>query len=192
MSLKGQKAPIGERGERATCLVPELLLDKLWTNVYQGVEVLQPQSHFANGVILLVDISGFTKLSGSYCAMGKGGIDQLQLAILPYMGQLVEAIYTHGEHPPASIPTTLSHHVTSVSITLRLCNPCNPLLALASPCFPLLPPCVSALPLTPYPSLPHCRSADPHTVTGGDIIKFAGDAIICFFSSDMYVYILNY
>ena len=75
---------------------------------------LEPASFFVHGVCLLVDISGFTKLSGEYCSQGKSGIDSLQLATNGFMGKLVEIIYSFG----------------------------------------------------------------------GDIIKFAGDAIICVFSAD--------
>jgi class 3 adenylate cyclase len=43
-----------------------------------------------------VDISGFTKLSGDFCGLGKSGIDELQLATNGYMGQLVNIIYEFG------------------------------------------------------------------------------------------------
>ena len=75
---------------------------------------LEPASFFVHGVCLLVDLSGFTKLSGDFCEQGKSGIDSLQLATNGFMGKLVEIIYSFG----------------------------------------------------------------------GDIIKFAGDAIICVFSAD--------
>ncbi|RYH20604.1 hypothetical protein EON65_22970 [archaeon] len=57
---------------------------------------LEPQSFFFPGVCLLVDISGFTRLSGEFCALGKEGIDSLQQATNGYMGKLVEVIYQHG------------------------------------------------------------------------------------------------
>ncbi|RYG70204.1 hypothetical protein EON64_00810 [archaeon] len=43
-----------------------------------------------------MDISGFTRLSGQFCALGKEGIDGLQQATNGYMGKLVEVIYQHG------------------------------------------------------------------------------------------------
>ncbi len=42
-----------------------------------------------------MDISGFTRVSGQYCAKGKDGIDDLQTATNGYMGQLVNIIYDH-------------------------------------------------------------------------------------------------
>jgi class 3 adenylate cyclase len=99
----------------AQCFVPEILVDFVQRNLEQGKEGIEPASYFLTGVCLLVDISGFTKLSGEFCDRGKSGIDDLQLATNGYMGKLVEVIYTFG----------------------------------------------------------------------GDIIKFAGDAIICVFSPDL-------
>jgi len=61
-----------------------------------NIKVLQPASFFMHGVCLLVDISGFTKLSGQFCDQGKAGIDDLQLATNGFMGQLVDIIYSFG------------------------------------------------------------------------------------------------
>ncbi len=97
--------------EAALCFVPEILVEYLNK---RNIRKLEPTSFFMHGVCLLVDISGFTKLSGQFCDKGKDGIDDLQLATNGFMGQLVDIIYAFG----------------------------------------------------------------------GDIIKFAGDAIICVFSSD--------
>lgn len=57
---------------------------------------ITPFSVFFQGVCLVVDISGFTRLSGEYCALGKDGIDHLQRATNGYMGKLVETIYFYG------------------------------------------------------------------------------------------------
>eukprot|EP01031_Cornospumella_fuschlensis_P027070 gene27069-32708_t len=57
---------------------------------------LHPKSFFFHGTCLLVDISGFTRLSSDFCALGKEGIDGLQQATNGYMGKLVEVIYQHG------------------------------------------------------------------------------------------------
>lgn len=91
--------------------VPEMLVDYINR---RNEKELEPASFFIHGVCLLVDISGFTKLSSEYCSQGKSGIDSLQLATNGFMGKLVEIIYSFG----------------------------------------------------------------------GDIIKFAGDAIVCVFSAD--------
>jgi hypothetical protein len=85
------------------CFVPEMLIEHINELTGQGKEALEPSSFFVHGVVLLVDISGFTKLSGSFCAMGKGGIDQLQLATNGYMGSLVEVIYTFGGRLPYAL-----------------------------------------------------------------------------------------
>ena len=57
---------------------------------------LVPASVFFQGVILLADISGFTRLSGQYCSNGRLGIDQLQQATNGYLGELVKLIYAYG------------------------------------------------------------------------------------------------
>ena len=82
--------------DTANCFVPEMLVDYIDKHLQQGKDGIEPASFFLNGVCLLVDISGFTKLSGEFCNLGKGGIDELQLATNGYMGKLVEIIYTYG------------------------------------------------------------------------------------------------
>ncbi len=82
-----------KRTEHALCFVPEMLVDYLNKS---NIKILQPASFFLHGVCLLVDISGFTKLSGQFCDQGKAGIDDLQLATNGFMGQLVDIIYTFG------------------------------------------------------------------------------------------------
>lgn len=57
---------------------------------------LQPHSIFFQAVVLIVDISGFTRLSGQYCARGKDGLDDLQKATNGFIGQLVGIIYHYG------------------------------------------------------------------------------------------------
>eukprot|EP01038_Epipyxis_sp_PR26KG_P014011 gene14011-18792_t len=57
---------------------------------------VEPKSWFINGAVLVVDISGFTRLSGQYCSKGKYGIDELQLATNGYIGQLCEVVYEYG------------------------------------------------------------------------------------------------
>jgi class 3 adenylate cyclase len=78
----------------ARCFVPETLIDYI-NNKVTG-DHLKPASFFLHGVCLLVDISGFTKLSSAFCAQGKNGIDGLQLATNGFMGKLVEIIYAYG------------------------------------------------------------------------------------------------
>jgi class 3 adenylate cyclase len=76
--------------------VPTLLCDAVNDRAARGRDFVEPVSSTFNGVCLVVDISGFTKLSGEYCLLGKAGIDQLQLATNGYMGRLVEIVYEYG------------------------------------------------------------------------------------------------
>lgn len=57
---------------------------------------LEPHSIFFDGVCLLADISGFTRLSGKFCEGGKDGIDQLQQVVNGYLSQLVKTVYAYG------------------------------------------------------------------------------------------------
>lgn len=57
---------------------------------------LTPFSVFFDGVCLLADISGFTRLSGKFCKDGRDGIDQLQQATNGYLGNLVKIVYSYG------------------------------------------------------------------------------------------------
>lgn len=57
---------------------------------------LKPYSVFFDGVCLLADISGFTRLSGQYCSGGRDGIDELQQATNGYLGELVKTVYSYG------------------------------------------------------------------------------------------------
>lgn len=82
-----------DQKEISRCFVPELLIDHL---THVGIQGVKPSSFCVKGVCLLVDISGFTKLSGEFCSQGKNGIDGLQLATNGYMGLLVETIYAYG------------------------------------------------------------------------------------------------
>jgi class 3 adenylate cyclase len=75
------------------CFVPDILSKHL---LEINADELAPVSLTVHGVCLLVDISGFTRLSGSYCEQGKNGIDGLQLATNGFLGQMVEVVYIHG------------------------------------------------------------------------------------------------
>ena len=73
--------------------VPATLLKNLLS--IEGA-TMRPQSSIMRGVCLLADISGFTRLSGAFCARGKDGLDGLQSATSGYMGSLVDTIYRFG------------------------------------------------------------------------------------------------
>jgi class 3 adenylate cyclase len=87
------RAAASQSSFTARCFVPETLIDYIHNKVHGE---LKPATFFLKGVCLLVDISGFTKLSGAFCAQGKNGIDGLQLATNGFMGKLVEIIYSFG------------------------------------------------------------------------------------------------
>ena len=110
--------------DTAKCFVPEMLVEFINKNVRKGKENVEPESFFLTGVCLLVDISGFTKLSGDFCGMGKSGIDELQLATNGYMGQLVEIIYKFGGEiikfaGDAIICVFSSHFISNVSVKIK-------------------------------------------------------------------------
>jgi hypothetical protein len=108
------------QNDTAKCFVPEMLVEFINNNVCKGKECIEPISFFLSGVCLLVDISGFTKLSGDFCGLGKSGIDELQLATNGYMGQLVNIIYEFGGEiikfaGDAIICIFSSHFISAVS-----------------------------------------------------------------------------
>jgi len=76
------------------CYVPQMLLEII-THSYkcEPQYEIKPASFFFEGVCMIVDISGFTRLSGQYCARGKSGIDELQKATNGFIGQLIEIVY---------------------------------------------------------------------------------------------------
>ena len=78
------------------CFVPSLLVDIINNRVSCGKELMEPVSSFVSGVCLVVDISGFTKLSAEFCLLGKTGIDRLQLATNDYLRELVDIVYRFG------------------------------------------------------------------------------------------------
>lgn len=80
-----------------TSFAPDLLMRHIRDrNVDVGENKLEPISVFFNGVCLLADISGFTRLSGKFCEGGKDGIDHLQQVVNGYLGQLVKIVYAYG------------------------------------------------------------------------------------------------
>lgn len=49
-----------------------------------------------DGICLLADISGFTKLSSAYCLLGSQGLDDLYLATNGFLGHIAHLVYKHG------------------------------------------------------------------------------------------------
>ena len=82
---------------RIKSFAPDLLMNyTLERNARNEKRKLEPFSIFFDGVCLLADISGFTRLSGKFCEGGRDGIDQLQQVVNGYLGQLVKIVYAYG------------------------------------------------------------------------------------------------
>ena len=75
---------------------PDLLMIYTLEEMFHTQKTLTPYSTFFDGVCMLADISGFTRLSGKFCERGKDGIDQLQQVVNGYLGQLVKIVYAYG------------------------------------------------------------------------------------------------
>jgi len=80
---------------KALCSFTPLLLQSVLTQHVAGGggDGLVPHAHSFVGCLLICDISGFTRLSGGYCARGKEGLDELSTLLCGYMGKLVDCIY---------------------------------------------------------------------------------------------------
>ena len=103
IALSKKSLKLGSRasqvaGEKANSksYVPEMLLSHLSRILKKTKPIIEAESFNFPGVCLLCDISGFTRLSGDYCNLGKNGIDGLQKATNGYMGRLVDTIYSYG------------------------------------------------------------------------------------------------
>ena len=75
---------------------PDMLMIYTLEEMFHTQKTLTPYSTFFDGVCMLADISGFTRLSGKFCERGKDGIDQLQQVVNGYLGQLVKIVYAYG------------------------------------------------------------------------------------------------
>ena len=82
---------------RIKSFAPDMLMTYTLENKFhlKGTK-LCPFSIFFDGVCLLADVSGFTRLSGKFCEGGKDGIDLLQQVVNGYLGQLVKIVYAYG------------------------------------------------------------------------------------------------
>ncbi len=70
-------------------IVNSMLIDKT-------VDNLVPTSRYLSGCYMLIDVSGFTKLSCNLCSKGAGGIDKLRRIINNLFGKIVPIIYEHS------------------------------------------------------------------------------------------------
>ena len=58
-------------------------------------EKLVPSKFYFDGICMIADISGFTKLSGDLCDQGVSGLDKLHLHISQYIGEIINIVYYH-------------------------------------------------------------------------------------------------
>jgi hypothetical protein len=90
---------VSQVGQRNTTksFAPDMLMRyTLEKGMHTRSKELEPFSVFFDGVCLLADISGFTRLSGKFCEGGKDGIDKLQQVVNDYLSQLVKTVYAYG------------------------------------------------------------------------------------------------
>ena len=72
---------------------PDLLYEYL--QIVQTDPILLPGTRYFSGTLLLVDVSGFTKLSGQLCDLGTGGLDLLQVNMKDYIGRVIDIVYSY-------------------------------------------------------------------------------------------------
>ena len=84
-----------EHAEILMSFIPDTLASGIYHNIRVGAKI-EAHSRTFKGIVMIVDISGFTKLSGAFCAKGKDGIDGLQKIVNGFMGLLVREVYKYG------------------------------------------------------------------------------------------------
>jgi len=70
---------------------PQFLIEKL-----KKIRKITSQTFFAEGAVMIADISGFVKLCGRLSALGVDGLDELSKYTNSYIGDLVETVYRYG------------------------------------------------------------------------------------------------
>lgn len=65
-------------------------------DVSQSSRRLKPSCLHFDAAVMLADISGFTKLSCSYCKQGREGLDKLHATVNGFLAQFVQIVYAHG------------------------------------------------------------------------------------------------
>ena len=79
--------------------LPNILLNNLLTEGFTATSGNSNSDTVTSlkfeGVCMLADISGFTKLSGACCAEGTSGLDRLHDATSGYLGKFVQTVYTY-------------------------------------------------------------------------------------------------
>jgi hypothetical protein len=90
LSSRDKRSIIGTGSVRevATALSPQARADV--------VAKLNAGSLELTGVCMLADISGFTKMSATFCERGLEGLDDLHAATSGFLGAYVQIVYSHG------------------------------------------------------------------------------------------------
>ena len=88
------KYNISNKGNLIKSFCPTLLLEGL-LEVASRNEPLQTRKHDFQGVCMLADISGFTKLAAKYSALGAAGLGKLHETTTFFLGQFVEQVYSY-------------------------------------------------------------------------------------------------
>ena len=71
----------------------DFLLEELVAS--QGFQ-LQPSATCVHGAVMLADISGFTRLSGTLCHQGQSGLDKLRMITSDFLSQIIFSVYSFG------------------------------------------------------------------------------------------------
>ena len=92
-------------GSRRTFL-PHVLYDIVKEEIVRNLPVMAGLRRDCYGCLMLVDISGFTKLSEKLCSRGAQGVEMLVTVISDYFAALISIIKVGDSvcHPPCSLP----------------------------------------------------------------------------------------
>ena len=94
MSASGEKtASLVAMRKELSSFAPNLLQSCLLKKVVDHDFFMEPNAHLFEGCLLICDISGFTRISGTYCSRGKDGLDELSSILKGYLGKLVDCVY---------------------------------------------------------------------------------------------------
>jgi class 3 adenylate cyclase len=93
-SQKYSKNPVAQQKlnrRQLASFYPQFLIEKL-----KKSKKITSQTFFAEGAVMIADISGFVKLCGRLSALGVDGLDELSKYTNSYIGDLVDTVYRYG------------------------------------------------------------------------------------------------
>ena len=93
-NIEISKYNISNKGNLIKSFCPTLLLEDLM-DISSKKEGLSAWKHDFEGVCMLADISGFTKLAAAFSAEGAAGLDKLHDTTTFFLGQFVEQVYSY-------------------------------------------------------------------------------------------------